>query len=54
MENVGEFTIVNIGYFSESEIWLGKTWVNDVCFAKFAKASPHQSFALYGSVHTHK
>ena len=39
-ENVGEFTIANISYFSESGIWLGKILVNDVRFAKFTKISP--------------
>ena len=36
-ENVGEFTIATISYYSESGIWLGKILVNDDCFAKFAK-----------------
>ena len=49
-ENVGEFTIATISYSSEPGIWLGKTLANDVCFAKFAKVFPHQSFALYGSL----
>ena len=47
-ENVGEFTITNISYFSEPGIWLGKILVNDVCFTKFTKVLPHQNFALYG------
>ena len=48
-ENVGEFTIANISYFSESGIWLGKILANDVRFAKFAtKVFPCQNFALYG------
>ena len=38
-ENVGEFTIGNISYFSESEIWLGKLLANGIHFAKFAKFS---------------
>ena len=48
-ENVGEFTIATISYSSEPGIWLGKTWANDVRFAKFAQVFPHQSFALYGT-----
>ena len=36
-ENVGEFTIANISYFSESGIWLGKILVNGIRFAKIAK-----------------
>ena len=47
-ENVGEFTIANISYFSESGIWLGKILVDGIRFAKFAKVFPHQNFALYG------
>ena len=36
-ENVGEFTIANISYFSESRIWLlGKILANGFCVAKFA------------------
>ena len=46
-ENVDEFTIANISYFSESETWLDKILMNDVCFAKFAKVFPHQNFGLY-------
>ena len=42
-ENVGKFTNANIGYFSDSGIWLGKILVSDVCFAK---VFPHQNFAL--------
>ena len=34
-DNVGEFTIGNISYFSESGIWLGKILMNDVNFPKF-------------------
>ena len=49
-ENVGKFIIVNISYFSESGIWLGKILANDVCFAKFAKVFHHQNFALCGFV----
>ena len=45
-ENVGEFTIANISYFSESGIWLGKILVNGIRFTKFAKVSPHQNFAV--------
>ena len=45
-ENVGEFTIVNISYFSEPGIWLGKILANGV---RFAKVFPRQSFVLYGS-----
>ena len=48
-KNVGEFTIANISYFSESGIWLGKILANHVCFAKFAKVFPCQNFALYGT-----
>ena len=46
-ENVGEFTIANISYFSESGIWLGKNkiLVNDV---RFAKVFYHKNFALCG------
>ena len=36
-ENIGEFTIATISYYSESGIWLGKILANDDCFAKFAK-----------------
>ena len=36
-ENVGDFTIANVSYFSVSGIRLGKILVNDVQFAKFAK-----------------
>ena len=39
-ENVGEFTIANISYFSEPGIWLGKILANGVRFAKFSKVSP--------------
>ena len=39
-ENVGEFTIANVSYFSESRIWLGKILANDILFAKFVKVSP--------------
>ena len=45
-ENVGESTIANISYFSESGIWLGKVLANGVCFTKFAKIFPCQNFAL--------
>ena len=48
-ENVGEFTTVNISYFSESGIWLGKILANGVRFAKFAKVFHRQKFALYGN-----
>ena len=48
-ENVGEFTIANISYFSESGIWLGKMLANDVRFAKLAKVFPCQNFALYST-----
>ena len=47
-ENVGEFTIANIIYFSESGIWLGKILVNDIRFTKFAEVFPHQNFVFYG------
>ena len=47
-ENVGEFTIANISYFSEPGIWLGKILANGVRFAKFAKVFLRQDFALYG------
>ena len=46
-ENVGEFTIANISYFSESGIWLGKILVNGICFAKFTKVFLRQNFVLY-------
>ena len=46
-ENVGRFTIVNISYFSEPGIWLGKILANGVRFAKSAKF-PLPKFALYG------
>ena len=36
-DNVGEFTIANISYFSEPGIWLGKILATGVRFAKFAK-----------------
>ena len=39
-ENVGEFTLANISYFSEPGIWLGKLLANGICFAKFAKVFP--------------
>ena len=41
-ENVGEFTIANISYFSEPGIWLGKILANGVHFAKFSKVFPRQ------------
>ena len=44
-ENVGEFTIANIKYFSESGIWLGKLLANDV---RFTKGFPHRNFVPYG------
>ena len=48
-ENVCEFTIVNISYFSKPGNWLGKKiLVNGVCFTKFAKVFPCKNFALYG------
>ena len=50
-ENVGKFTIVNVSYFSEPGIWLGKILANDVLFAKFTKVFPCQNFALYGKHH---
>ena len=43
-EYVGEFTIANVSYLSESQIWLGKILANDVCFAKFAKVFPSLNF----------
>ena len=46
-ENVGEFTIGNINYFSEPGIWLGKILANGVHFAKFIKVSSHQNFVLH-------
>ena len=49
-ENVGDFTIASITYFSKSGIWLGKILANNVRFAKFAKVFPRQNFALYGIV----
>ena len=39
-ENVGEFTIANISYFSEHGIWLDKILANDVRFIKFSKVFP--------------
>ena len=45
-ENVGEFTIANVSYFSEPGIWLGKILVNDISFAKFTKVFHHQKFVL--------
>ena len=45
-ENVGKFTIANINY---SGIWLDKILTNGIRFAKFAKVSPCQNFALYDS-----
>ena len=45
-ENVGEFTITTINYYSEFGIWLGKILANDDPFAKFAKVFPRQSYAL--------
>ena len=47
MENVGEFTIAYISYFSESGIWLGKILANGILFAKSAIIFPHQNFVLY-------
>ena len=38
-ENFDKFTIAHISYF-ESGIGQGKILANDICFAKFAKASP--------------
>ena len=48
VENVCEFAIANISYFSESGIWLGKILMNDIGFAKFTKVFPCQNFVLYG------
>ena len=48
-ENVGEFTIANVSYFSEPGIWLGKILANSVHFAKFTKVFPKQKFALYSN-----
>ena len=45
-ENVGEFTIANISYFSEPRIWLSKILANGIHFAKIAEVFPHQGFAL--------
>ena len=47
-ENVGEFTIANISYFSEPGMWLGKILANGICFTKFAKVFRRQNFLLYG------
>ena len=47
-ENVGEFTIANISYCSESGILHGKMVVNGILFTKSAKFFPHQNFVLYG------
>ena len=44
-ENVGKFTNANIGYFSDSGIWLGKILANGI---RFAKVFPCQNLALYG------
>ena len=44
-ENV-KFTMANIGYFSESGIWLGEILVNSIHYAKFAKVFPHQNLML--------
>ena len=49
-ENVGEFTIATISYYSESGIWLGKILANEDHFTKFAKVFPHQSFVLYSNI----
>ena len=46
-ENVGEFTVASISYFSESQFWLGKLLENDVHFAKFTNVISHQNFGLY-------
>ena len=48
-ENVSEFTIANVSYFSKSGIWLGKILANDACFAKFAKVFSCQNFELYSN-----
>ena len=45
-ENVGEFTIVYISYFSESGIWLGKILANGVPFAKSASFPPPMFCAI--------
>ena len=47
-ENVGEFTISNIRYFSEPGIRLGRILANGIPFAKFTKVFPHQNLVLYG------
>ena len=47
-ENVGEFLIANISYFSESGIWLSIILVNNIHFTKFSKVFPRQNFLLYG------
>ena len=50
--NVGEFTIANISYFSESGIWLCKILVNGVRFAIFAKVSSAKILCYtYGILH---
>ena len=36
-ENVDEFTIATISYYSEFVIWLGKILTNDDRFAKFLR-----------------
>ena len=33
-ENLGEFMIASISYFSESGIWLSKISTSDACFVK--------------------
>ena len=43
-ENVGEFTMANISYFSESGIWLGKILAN---YVRFAKVSPPKFSAIW-------
>ena len=43
-ENVCEFTIANISYFSEYGIWLDKILANDVRFIKF---SPPEFCAIH-------
>ena len=47
-ENVDEFTIANISYFSEPGIWVGKILANGIRFTKFANVFPRQNFVLYG------
>ena len=48
-ENVDKFTIANISYFSESGIWLGKIFVNDIWFTKFTIVFCRQNIQIYST-----